>query len=105
TFRYFNTDVFGSRADAKRQEDAFLLVFRLAGPDSLVPLSRTAVPRMGRIDLILPADVPLFEMLTDAAGRSLMTAHGPTQARGFTAGGAGSTAKCSGCHLGHSANP
>ena len=105
TFRYFNTDVFGSRAAAPRREDAFLLVFRLAGPDSLVLLSRSAVPRMGKVDLQLPADVPLFEMLTDPAGHALMTAHGPTQVRGFNAGGAGSTAKCSGCHLGHSANP
>ena len=61
------------------------------------------VPRNGRVDIMLPADVSLFELLTDATGRVLMSAHGATQVRGFNSGSAGSTARCAGCHLGHSA--
>jgi len=68
-------------------------------------LGSVPVPRSGKVDLRLPADTPLFEVLTDAAGRVLASAHGPTQVRGFNSGGAGSTSRCTGCHLGHTAPP
>src|SRR5262249_23245565 len=105
TFRYLDLDVFAGRADAPRREDARLEVYQLLGRDSIALIARAPVPRAGRVDLRLPADMPLFEVLTDGAGRALMRAHGPTQVRGFNAGAHGATARCTGCHLGHSASP
>ena len=104
-FRYLNLDVFGSKGDAKRQEDARLNVYRLDASGTLLLVQQAPVPRTGRVDLMLPAEVPLFEMLVDAGGRALMTAHGPAQVRGFNAGARGATSRCSGCHLGHSTSP
>ena len=104
-FRYFNSDVFGSKGDAKRIEDARLNVYRLDPSGTLLLVRQAPVPRTGRVDLSLPADAPLFEMLVDAEGRALVTAHGPAQVRGFNAGAHGATSRCSGCHLGHSTSP
>jgi hypothetical protein len=105
TFRYLNLDMFGSTGDAKRQEDAKLHVYRLDASGTLLLIAQAPVPRSGRVDLMLPAATPLFEMLVDAGGRALMTAHGPAQVRGFNAGAPASTSRCSGCHLGHSVSP
>jgi hypothetical protein len=44
----------------------------------------------------------MFEQLTDANGRALLSAHGPAQVRGFNSGAPGTTSRCKGCHLGHS---
>jgi hypothetical protein len=105
TFRYFNTDVFGSKGDAKRIEDAKLNVYRLDASGTLLLVTQAPVARNGRVDLRLPAEVPLFEMLVDAGGRALMTTHGAAQVRGFNAGAHAATSRCSGCHLGHSTSP
>jgi hypothetical protein len=103
TFRYLATDVFAGRGAAARREGARLHVYRVVGADSIERVQSVAVPRNGRVDLALPADTPLFELLTDSTGRVLMSAHGATQVRGFNSGAPGTTARCSGCHLGHSA--
>lgn len=103
TFRYLATDVFAGRGAAARREGARLHVYRVVGADSIERVQSVAVPRNGRVDLALPADTPLFELLTDSTGRVLMSAHGATQVRGFNSGSPGTTARCSGCHLGHSA--
>ena len=66
-------------------------------------MQRVDVARNGRVDVRLPANTPLFELLTDSTGRVLMSAHGATQVRGFNSGAPGATARCKGCHLGHSA--
>jgi hypothetical protein len=103
TFRYLASDVFAGRGAAPRQLGARLHVYRVVSGDSVEYLRRIDVPRNGRVDVQLPADVPLFELLTDSHSRVLMSAHGATQVRGFNSGSPGSTARCSGCHLGHSA--
>jgi len=105
TFRYFNADVFGSKGDPQRTEGAKLNVYRLDPSGTLLLVRQAPVPRTGRVDLMLPADAPLFEMLVDTSGRALMTAHGPAQVRGFNTGAHGSKSRCSGCHLGHSTSP
>ena len=104
-FRYFNVDVFGSRGDATRQEGAKLNVYRLDPSGTLMLVTQAPVPRNGRVDLQLPAEAPLFEMLVDADGRALMTSHGAAQVRGFNTGAQAATSRCSGCHLGHSTSP
>ena len=103
TFRYLVTDIFAGRGAPARRTGARLHVFRLVNADSVEHIHDAAVPRSGRIDLQLPADTPLFEQLTDANGRALMSAHGPAQVRGFNSGAEGATSRCTGCHLGHSA--
>ncbi len=102
-FRYLATDVFAGRGAAARRDDARLRVYRLVGADSSEWIRTVPVPRSGRVDVFLPAETPLFELLTDSTGRALPSAHGPTQVRGFNAGARGTTSRCSGCHLGHSA--
>jgi hypothetical protein len=102
-FRYLDTDVFAGTGAPSRRADAHLRVYRLVSADSVEQLHDVPVPRNGHIELDLPADTPLFEQLTDANGRALMSAHGPAQVRGFNTGAAGTTARCMGCHLGHSA--
>ena len=105
TFTYLDTDVFAGAGAPARTSGARLHVFRLVSADSVQRLASVPVPASGRVELALPADTPLFEQLTDARGRALMTAHGPAQVRGFNSGAAGTTARCIGCHLGHSALP
>lgn len=103
TFRYLATDVFAGRGAAARQDGARLHVYRVISSDSVEHVRLVDVQRNGRVDVSLPANVPLFELLTDSNGRVLMSAHGVTQVRGFNSGAPGTTARCSGCHLGHSA--
>ena len=105
TFRYLDTDVFGGKGAPVRRATARLHVYQLVSADSVLQLRDVAVPRTGRVELRLPADTPLFEQLTDLHGRALMSAHGPAQVRGFNTGARGMTARCTGCHLGHSAAP
>jgi hypothetical protein len=101
TFRYLDTDVFGGDG-APARRPAHLRVYHLVSADSVEELRDVAVPSSGRVELHLPADTPLFEQLTDGTGRALMSAHGPAQVRGFNMGAAGTVARCTGCHLGHS---
>ena len=105
TFRYFNTDVFGSKGDAARIEGARLNVYRLDPSGTLLLIQQAPVPRKGRVDLRLPAEAPLFEMLVGPDGVALKSAHGLAQVRGFNIGAHGATSRCSGCHLGHSTSP
>jgi hypothetical protein len=105
TFRYLSRDVFAGRGAPARRGDAMLHVFRARDADSVEFLRRAAVPRSGRVDLALPADTPLFEVLTDPAGQPLANAHGVAQVRGSNSGAPGTTSRCAGCHLGHSARP
>jgi len=104
-FRYLDTDVFGSKGDAKRIDDARLQVYGLDKFGTLMLIAQALVPRSGKVDLRLPAEVPLFEMLVGPDGRALQSAHGPAQVRGFNGGASASTSRCSGCHLGHSTSP
>jgi hypothetical protein len=103
TFRYQDSDVYAGKGAPARRADAHLHVYRLVNADSVEQLHDVPVPQNGRVELKLPADTPLFEQLTDASGRALMSAHGPAQVRGFNTGAPGLTARCKGCHLGHSA--
>jgi hypothetical protein len=73
--------------------------------DSAAILRRVRVPRSGRVDLKLPAGIPLFEVLAVPGGGAIATPHGPAQVLGANSGAAGTTSRCSGCHLGHSARP
>jgi hypothetical protein len=104
-FRYFNLDVFGSKATPRAART------RSSTSIGWIPRARSCSSRRRRCrataawDLQLPAEAPLFEMLVDAGGRALMTAHGPAQVRGFNAGSHAATSRCSGCHLGHSTSP
>ncbi len=104
-FTYLDTDVFAGNGAPVRRSDARLHIYKLVSADSVEQLHDVPVPRSGRVEVELPADTPLFEQLTDPNGRALMSAHGPAQVRGFNMGAAGTTARCNGCHLGHSARP
>ncbi len=103
TFRYADRDVFAGAGAPARRPGAHLHVYQLVSPDSVREIHDVPVPKSGRVDVLVPAAMPLFEQLTDTNGRALMSAHGPAQVRGFNSGAAGATAKCVGCHLGHSA--
>ena len=103
TFRYRSSDVFAGEGAPARQDGAELHVYRGESADSAALIGRVRVPRSGRVDLKLPADTPLFEVLVRAGGGALATPHGPAQVLGANSGAAGSTSRCSGCHLGHSA--
>jgi len=104
-FTYLDTDVFAGRGAPPRRADAHLHVYQLVSADSVEQLQDVSVPHSGRVELRLPANLPLFEQLTDANGRALLSAHGPTQVRGFNSGAPGLTSRCKGCHLGHSTLP
>jgi hypothetical protein len=101
-FTYLDGDVFAGAGAPARRADAHLHVYRLVSADSVEQLQDVPVPQNGRVELHLPADTPLFEQLTDANGRALLSAHGPAQVRGFNSGAPGTTSRCKGCHLGHS---
>lgn len=103
TFRYHATDVFGGTGAPRRTSGAHLHVFRLVSADSVERIRDVAVPSTGVVDLRLPADTALFEQLVGADGRALLSAHGPAQVRGFNSSARGTTARCIGCHLGHTA--
>jgi hypothetical protein len=107
-FRYANEDVFSGRDGPARTADARLRVFAaLARPgadggDSVALIREAPIGSLGRIDLELPAGVPLFEQLVDGNGRPLSGPLGPAHVAGFNAGPPGGVAACTGCHLGHS---
>jgi hypothetical protein len=104
-FTYLDTEVFAGKGAPARRAGAHLHVYHLVNADSVEQLQDVSVPQSGRVELHLPADTPLFEQLTDANGRALMSAHGPAQVRGFNSGAPGTTSHCKGCHLGHSTLP
>ena len=103
TFRYLSLDVFAGEGAPARQDGAELRVYRGESADSAALIRRMRVPRSGRVDLNLPADTPLFEALVTSGGGVLATPHGPAQVLGANSGADGTTSRCSGCHLGHSA--
>jgi hypothetical protein len=116
TFRFHDLDVFADGAKASgaapRTADARIRFFALlarperAGGDTAVLLRERPLEAGGEVNEDgLPADVPMFEQLVDAHGHVLMTAHGPAHVAGANAGVAGTTARCIGCHLGHSTLP
>jgi len=73
------------------------------GGDTLILVREAAVAADGSIDQRgLPAGVPMFEQVVDAAGRVLLSAHGAAHVAGFNAGVPGGTSRCIGCHAGHS---
>jgi hypothetical protein len=53
----------------------------------------------------LPAWTPMFEQLVDARRGVVLAAHGPAHVAGLNYAPPGSTARCVGCHLGHSVLP
>ncbi len=72
-------------------------------PDAPILVKRQPIPPSGRIEVELPAGVPLFEALrlnnTElAVGRDGQVYH----VGGMNFGRAGDTARCVGCHTGHS---
>jgi hypothetical protein len=76
---------------------------RDAEPDSVALVRVADVAPDGSVAQSgLPAGVPLFEQLVDATGQPLLTAHGAAQVAGANFGTPGGTARCVGCHLGHS---
>jgi hypothetical protein len=101
-FRYLSSDVFAGEGAPERRDDAELHVYRLLARDAAERIRKVAVPRSGRVDIRLPADTPLFEVLVARGGQALATPHGPAQVLGFNSGAPGTTSRCSGCHLGHS---
>jgi len=103
TFRYLARDVFAGKGAPARRDAAELHVYRLVSRDSVERIRVVSVPRSGRVDVMLPADQALFEVLVARNGGALATPHGPAQVRGFNSGAPGTTSSCSGCHLGHSA--
>ena len=103
TFRYQAVDVYAGQGAPARRDLAILQVFELISDGSVRTLTKVPVQRDGYVDLRLPADKSLFEVLTDASGRALVGRYGVAQVRGFNSGAPGTTARCSGCHLGHSA--
>ena len=104
TFRFVDADVFAGNGAPSRQDGARLRFFALrAGSLEPAPIAEIAVPRNGRVDVLVPRVGPTFEQLVGADGRVLMSAHGPAQVRGFNSPPAAGEARCVGCHLGHSA--
>jgi hypothetical protein len=79
---------------------------RAATGDTLVLVREARVtPEGGVHESDMPGDVPMFEQLVDAAGRVLMSAHGPAQVPGSNFARIGAGTKCVGCHAGHSTLP
>jgi len=119
TFRFQDLDVFGdgppgspARGAAPRTPGARIRFFGTvtqpwrAGGDSAFLLREVPIGASGEVNQPgLPADTPLFEQLVGPDGRVLMTAHGPAHVAGSNAGVGGTTARCVGCHLGHSTIP
>ncbi len=66
-------------------------------------LQRQAIGPDGRIEATLPAGVPLFEVLRRPDGKIGMGRDGQVfHVGGMNFGRAGQTARCAGCHAGHS---
>jgi hypothetical protein len=124
TFRFLNRDVFAggnfergvepgspsSGAAASRDPAAARIRFWASlprggsgGGDTLVLVREAAVGPGGRVDEHgLPAGVPMFEQLVGADGRVLRSALASAHVAGFNTGWPGETARCVGCHRGHS---
>lgn len=105
TFLYLSRDVFAGDGAPARRDGTELHVYRKLSDDSAARIVSVRVPRSGQVSLRLPADTPLFEVLATPGGGALATPHGPAQVLGANSGAAGTTSRCSGCHLGHSARP
>ncbi len=68
-----------------------------------VLLHRQAIGPDGRVEVTLPAGVPLFEILRRPDGRIAMGRDGQIfHVGGMNFGRAGQRARCAGCHAGHS---
>jgi len=71
-------------------------------PDPVL-IARREIPDDGRVEIELPAGVPLFEVLRRPDGRIALGRDGqPFHVGGMNFGVAGETARCVGCHAGHS---
>ena len=92
--------------------DLVLSFFRVApgsegpGLDSAVLIRETPLASDGSIRAEgLPAWTPLFEQLVDIRRGVVLAAHGPAHVAGLNYAPPGTTARCVGCHLGHSVLP
>jgi hypothetical protein len=73
------------------------------GGDAPILLHRLDIPNTGRIEIDLPAGVPLFEVLRQSDGQIPVGRDGQIfHVGGFNFGRAGETNRCVGCHAGHS---
>ena len=71
-------------------------------PEPLL-IARREIADDGRIEIELPAGVPLFEVLRRPDGRIALGRDGqPFHVGGMNFGAAGETVRCVGCHSGHS---
>ena len=77
------------------------------GPRDLpVLIDKLRIPPSGRIDKVLPAGVPLFEVLRTPDGKLVQGRDGQVyHVGGQNFGQTGATARCVGCHTGHSTMP
>ncbi len=74
--------------------------------DSPILLQRVPIPPSGRVEVELPAGVPLFEVLRRGDGTIPVGRDGQIfHVGGQNYGRAGEVAKCVGCHVGHSLLP
>ena len=74
------------------------------GPRDLpILIDKQRIPSSGKIDVELPAGVPLFEVLRTPDGDLVQSRDGQVyHVGGQNFGQAGATARCVGCHTGHS---
>lgn len=73
------------------------------GGDTLVMFRDSPLTAYGAAHVEdVPADVPVFEQVVDAAGRPLRGSQGPAHTASFNFARAGSGTRCVGCHAGHS---
>jgi hypothetical protein len=75
----------------------------LSRPDPPLLVGRRPIDLSGRIEMELPAGVPLFEVLRRPDGQIALGRDGQAfHVGGMNFGAAGSVARCVGCHAGHS---
>jgi hypothetical protein len=75
-------------------------------PEPPILIARQEIPVDGKIQMDLPAGVPLFEVLRNSNGNIVRGRDGqPFHVGGMNYGVAGDTARCVGCHSGHSSLP
>lgn len=114
TFTYDCRDVFAGGEQAPRVEGPrrdgdlvmrfFAVRVRPGLPDTFERIREAPVAPDGSIRVEgLPAETALFEQLVDRRRGVLPSAHGPAHVAGSNWAPAGSVARCTGCHLGHSA--
>jgi hypothetical protein len=78
----------------------------LERPDPPILVGSRRIGPDGRVEMELPAGVPLFEILRRADGRIALGRDGQAfHVGGMNFGHAGTTARCVGCHAGHSQVP